>query len=264
MSTLVLSQEGVMGDPFDEDPSIEGYPTPIWREALCGLDWLKLHLDPVYYWGCGVPRGHQEPVIVVPGFMGNDASLTELYAWLARIGYHPYFSHIGKNEDCPDYLAGVLLTTVNSVYEETGMKVRLIGQSLGGMLARSVALDHPELVALVISLGSPFRDQVKAHPLILKQAKKMREKIGQPGVNLKPACLSGHCVCPFNKNMLSPDPYQMPHFAIYSRYDGVAHWESCMESDPSLNDETDSTHVGMAFHPDVYRAIGRRLATRVN
>ena len=55
------------------------------------------------------PRGRGEPVVVVPGFLASDFSLTELFGWLARIGYRPFFSQIGRNADCTDYVAKMLL-----------------------------------------------------------------------------------------------------------------------------------------------------------
>lgn len=252
------------GDPFNEDPSIHPTYTPLWRESLFALDWLALRTSPVYY-GCGVPHGNGEPVVVVPGFMASDFSLSELFAWLARIGYRPFFSQIGRNADCPDYVAGALFETIERVYGETGQPVRVVGHSLGGMLARSVALDHPRHVERVISMGAPFRDAVRAHPVIISAAAGLRRSGGRGGIaqNVGPACFSGHCTCPFVKNMLAPEDRGVPTFSIYSRNDGVVDWESCIEEDPALNDEVNCTHVGMAFHPGVYRALGRRLAQRV-
>jgi hypothetical protein len=80
------------------EPDLAGYEpagSPIWLEALFPLDWIALHASPVYY-GFGVPRGHGEPVILVPGFLGDDRYLTEMHLWLRRVGYRPYFSGIGK------------------------------------------------------------------------------------------------------------------------------------------------------------------------
>lgn len=249
---------GPGGDPFFQDPSVLPTNTPLWRESLFAFDWFALHSSPVYY-GCGVPLGAGEPVVVVPGFMASDVSLVELYGWLARVGYRPYFSNIGRNADCPDYIGQGLLDTIKLAFEETGQRVRLIGHSLGGMLARSAALDHPEYVAGVISMGSPFRDAVRAHPVIIAAADSLRRG-RRADSHIKPACFSGHCTCPFVKNMLAPDEYRVPHFAIYSRYDGVVDWQSCIEEDADLNDEVNCTHIGMAFHPGVYRVLGRRLA----
>src|SRR5690349_18983205 len=111
---------------------------PILREALWGIDWLSLKASAVYY-GYGVPRGDNSAVVLVPGFMGSDISLTELYFWLRRIGYKPFMSGIGRNADCLDKLSRRLVSTVEKAHEKTGKPVHLIGHSLGGILARSVA-----------------------------------------------------------------------------------------------------------------------------
>jgi len=247
-------------DPFAEDPSLQASMTPIWREAMFPLDWMALRSSPVYY-GCGVPQGHGEPVVVVPGFFASDVSLMELYWWLARVGYKPYFSNIGRNADCPDHVAGLLLETIKRAHRETGQRVRIIGHSLGGMLGRHVALDYPDYVCMVISMGSPFKDAVKAHPVLISAAAALRGARGREGVarNVKPSCFSGHCTCSFVKNMLAPEEYEVAHYAIYSKSDGVVEWENCMEDDPALNDEVSCTHIGMAFHPAVYRVLGERL-----
>lgn len=249
------------GNFYDEDPSVEGVQTPIWRESLFMFDWLSLRLSGVY-WGWGVPRGHGEPVVVVPGFLASDVSVAELWAWLARIGYRPYFSHIGRNVDCPDHISRDLMNTIRRAYEETGEPVSLIGHSLGGMLSRSVALDHPDHVRMVITLGSPFRDSVRAHPAVMAAADTIRRAGGSHGIvkNVKPTCFTGHCTCNFVKNMLAPGEFEVPRYAVYSRKDGVVDWQSCIEDDEQHNYEVNSTHVGMAFHPGVFRVVGDLLA----
>jgi pimeloyl-ACP methyl ester carboxylesterase len=248
-------------DLLVEDPAHEITFTPLWREALAGWDWIALRTSPVYF-GCGVPRGRGEPVVIVPGFLASDISLSELFGWLVRIGYQPYFSNIGRNMDCPNSVSGTLLDTVRLAYRQSGgQRVRLVGHSLGGLLARSVALDHPELVAGVITLGAPFRETVRAHPAIFAAAEALRRNGPTAEVpNIRPLCFSGHCTCNFVKNMLNPDPFEVPHFAVFSANDGVVEWESCVEEDPALNDEVSCTHLGMVFHPAVYRVLGERLA----
>src|SRR5258705_11711590 len=71
-------------------------PVPIWREGLAGLDWLALRTSPVFY-GCGVPRGDGAAAVLVPGFLGTDWYLLELYGWLARLGYPPFLPRLGRN-----------------------------------------------------------------------------------------------------------------------------------------------------------------------
>jgi triacylglycerol lipase len=259
MNAVEFSLNAGAGNPFSEDPSLQMAATPIWREAMFPLDWMALRSSPVYY-GCGIPAGEGEPVVVVPGFLASDLSMTELYWWLARIGYRPYFSNVGHNADCPDHVASLLLETIRRAYRDTGQRVRVVGHSLGGMLGRHVALDYPEYVNLVISMGSPFKDAVKAHPLLHAATESLRGVHGRHvAKNVKPSCFSGHCTCSFVKNMIAPEEYEVAHFAIYSKRDGVVDWENCIEDDASLNDEVNCTHLGMAFHPGVYRVLASRL-----
>ncbi len=250
-------------DPFAHDPSVEATLTPLWREAKWPIEWMKLRVSPIFF-GCGVPRGNREPVLLIPGFMAGDGMMLELHRWLRRIGYRSYLSHIVSNNDCPDLTARTLANRVRAISAHTGMPVRIIGHSLGGMLAKSLTQDHPELIDRIITLGSPFRSLVKAHPAVVgiwDQLKSMQGK--HVGRNLRVSCGTGHCLCNFVRNIMQPQPRPVPQFAIYSRHDGVADWSSCVEDDPNANTEVNSTHIGMIFHPDVYRAIATRLAERI-
>ena len=124
-------------------PTQQAYPlantSSVWTEALFGAEILILHATPVYY-GLGVPRGNGSAVIIIPGFLGTDLYLTELHAWLQRIGYRPYFSGIGINAECPNLLIQRRLNqTIEKALADTGRKIHLIGHSLGGVIARSVA-----------------------------------------------------------------------------------------------------------------------------
>ncbi|MBF6600802.1 MAG: alpha/beta fold hydrolase [Dehalococcoidia bacterium] len=244
---------------------LSGYePTgsPIWLEALFPLDWIALHASPVYY-GFGVPRGHGEPVVLVPGFLGTDRYLIEMHEWLKRIGYTPYYSGIGRNVDCPELLTQRLLRTIRRAHEETGEKVTIVGHSLGGMLARAAAHRDPAIVGQVVTMGSPFRS-LRAHPLVLSAANFVRSNIVRDRKrrhDVKQDCYTPECSCGFVRALLDLDavePYGTA--AIYSKCDGIVDWHACVEDDETLNNEVTATHIGMAFNPDVYRTLGRLLA----
>jgi len=246
-------------DPFAHDPSVEPVKTELWQEFKAPVEWLWLRLSPVY-WGWGVPTGSGEPVLIVPPFLGSDLMMFDLYWWLMRIGYRPYLSNISWNTDCPDRTARELAIRVRSLHKKTGEKIRLLGHSLGGMLVKCVAQEVPDVVDRVITMGSPFRDITRAHPVAVGLWDELKEGRGDlVGRNLGPSCGTGHCVCTFVRCMLDPRPTGIPQYAIFSKRDGVAAWESCMEEDPSRNTEIDSTHCGMAFHPEAFRAIAHRL-----
>lgn len=242
---------------FSEDHLVQEADTPLWREAFFGLDfWALMWRLPCLL--LTSTRGQGRPVVLVPPFMAGDYWLSVLANFLTLIGYRTYFCGISENSDCPDYSTDLVLQAVRRAYEQTGMKVSLVGHSLGGLLARSVASDHPELIDRVICMGSPIGREIRTHPMIKETAAKIRERGGK---HLKPLCFSGHCTCPFAQNTFGQDRLQVPHFSILSRVDGVADPSSCREKDERLNDEVDSTHVGIVFHPGAFSALARRLAS---
>jgi len=231
---------------------------PIWREYFVGLDWMALRASPVYY-GMGIERGDASAVIAIPGFMGTDLYLQELYWWLRRIGYRPYLSRIGRNADCLDLLVDRLLDTTEKAYSETGRMVHLVGHSLGGILALSAASLRPDIVASVITLGSPFRG-IRSHPMVIEMGKMVRERIARAHDRRKPACYTGYCDCDAVSALHTPCPRTIPHTAIYTKSDGIVDWRACINEDLETNFEVAGTHVGLAFNPSVYELIANRLA----
>jgi triacylglycerol lipase len=234
---------------------------PLWRESLFGVDWLSLRLSPVYY-GVGVPRGDGAPVVLIPGFLGSDNYLVEMFQWLRRIGYTPFYSRIGRNAECPDILLDRFFDTMKEAYEQTGRKLHLIGHSLGGLIARSATVQQPDKVAQVICLGSPFRD-IRAHPMVLAAAGLVRGRIAgqrKRAEAVQPDCFTGSCTCTFASSARVDLPPTVSRAAIYTPTDGVVDWHSCIEEDTRLNIEVSGTHVGLVFNPQVYRHVARLLA----
>ena len=235
----------------------ESSQRPLWREAFVGLDWLALRSSPVYY-GIGVPRGDGSAVIVVPGFLGTDMYLQEIYSWLRRIGYRPYMSRIGWNAECVNTLVDRLSETITKAQSETGRKVHLIGHSLGGVISRSAAAQWPDRVASVITLGSPFRG-IRSHPLVLAAGERVRERIRRQNGNNQPDCYTGYCGCAAITAVQSLFPSSVAQSAIYTKSDGVVDWRVCVADDSTTNFEVSGTHVGLVFNASVYALIAGRL-----
>ena len=231
---------------------------PIWREALVGMDWLTLRASGVYR-GIGIPHGDGSVVVLVPGFLGSDQYLGDMFSWLRRIGYQPYMSGMGRNADCPDVLANRLIETVNSAYLESGRKVHLIGHSLGGTIARSVASRQPHRVASVITMAAPFR-AVRAHPMVVGAALIVRRRIRSES-EVQPGCYSGFCSCDFLESLRRPLSDSVVQAAIYTKRDGVVDWRCCINDDPETDIEVPGTHVGLVFNAQVYRHVAGILAS---
>ena len=245
-------------------PRAQTYPkvhsSNLWTEALFGAEILILHANPVYY-GFGVPQGDGSAVVVIPGFLGTDLYLTELHSWLRRIGYHPYFSGIGINAECPNLLIQRRLNqTIDQALRETGRRIHLIGHSLGGVIARSAAGQRSKDVASVITLAAPIRGTV-ANRAVLHAAEAVRLRIlEEHGKGVLPDCYTGRCTCNFLGSLRRKVPDVTMETAIYTPQDGIVDWRYCMTLDPQKDFEVPGTHIGMAFNPAAYAVIARRLA----
>jgi len=243
---------------FQQDHAVAD--VTIWKEALFGADLLLLHASPVYY-GLGIPHGDGSAVVLVPGFLGTDSYLTQLRAWLERIGYRAYFSGIGLNADCPNLLIQRRLSeNIQKALAETERKIHLIGHSLGGIIARSVANQRPDDVASVITLGSAFRGTV-AHRTVLRAAEHVRMQIlAEHGPGVLPTCYTGRCTCSFLDSLRRKIPSSVLETAIYTRNDGVVDWHYCVTGNAENDFEVPGTHIGLAFNSSVYAIIAKRLA----
>ncbi|HUJ95944.1 MAG TPA: hypothetical protein VLW84_11810 [Terriglobales bacterium] len=208
-----------------------------------------------------MPRGDDSGVVIIPGFLGTDLYLTELHQWLGRIGYRPYFSGIGINADCPNLLIQRHVNaTIKTALNETGRKVHLIGHSLGGVIARSIAGARPKDIASVITLASPIRGTV-ANRSVIHAAEAVRLRILQEhGDGVLPHCYTGRCTCNFIDSLRREVPDSMLETAIYTRHDGIVDWRYCVTKKSGSDFEVPGTHIGMAFNPSAYTIVAERLA----
>jgi pimeloyl-ACP methyl ester carboxylesterase len=232
----------------------------MWQELLVGFELVQLRLTSIFY-GLGVPQGHGEAVILIPGFLGTDAYLGVLFSWLRTVGYRSYFSGIGWNAECPNLLIRRRLNdTVTRAFYATGRRVHLVGHSLGGMIARSMAAQRPGEIASVTTLGSPFRGKV-AHANVLRATDAIRNRIlREHSGHILPGCYTESCTCEFVASLRDEFPDDVAQTAIYTKSDGIVDWRYCVTGNPEIDCEVAGTHVGLVFNPAVYRLLASRLA----
>jgi pimeloyl-ACP methyl ester carboxylesterase len=136
----------------------------------------------------------------------------------------------------------------------------LIGHSLGGVIARSIAGQRPRDVASVITLAAPFRGTVTSRT-VLQATEAIRQRIlREHGRGVLPDCYTGRCTCNFIDSLKREIPESMVETAIYTRHDGIVDWRYCMTRNPEVDFEVPGTHIGMAFNPSAYTIVAERLA----
>jgi triacylglycerol lipase len=227
----------------------EPVSAPVRGELRYWPELARLLADPRFH---RVTRGRDpKPVLLIPGFLAGDASLTVLGGWLRRRGHRVRGSGMRINVGC----AGHELTLLEEKLEELGGQVIVIGQSRGGTLARALAAAHPEAVAGLVTLGSPVLDPLAVSAPVMRTVRSFA-RIGDLGVRgvFSSDCREGACCAEFRRLQEVPLPPDAQTLAVYSRSDGIVDWRACL--DPYAHCvEIDGSHCGMAVNPKVYREL---------
>ena len=224
-----------------------------WREMAALLR------SPVWR-GRDVPDGGGLPVLLVPGFLAGDPSLSVLERWLRARGYRTCTSQIRVNVDCTRLAVERLERRLLEFTDRTGRPAAIVGQSRGGLFAKLMAVRRPDRVSGIVTLGSPNVDHMAINPLVAAQVRLVAAlgTAGVPGL-FHDDCLQGGCAGELAEELGRPFPAGVPYVSVYSRSDWVVDWHACVDPDAD-NVEVDSSHIGMSVHPGVYGILGQRLA----
>ncbi len=195
------------------------------------------------------PRGDGAPVMVLPGYATGDGATAPLRRYLTFLGHDARPWGLGRNDGDVPALLPRLVDGVRTLRRSSGRPVRLLGWSLGGYLAREVSREIPGDVERVVTLGSP----VVGGPKYTLAAREYRRQ----GIDLDAL----EAVVDARESV----PLTRPVSAIWSRRDGVVAWQACLDERNACVEhlEVSSTHVGMAFSPQVWLLVAERLATPV-
>lgn len=198
------------------------------------------------------PRGDGHPVLVLPGFVTTDASTRILRRYLTALGYDAHAWNLGRNLG-PRAIGREgerLVARLEEIHAATGKTVSLVGWSLGGVMARLLAGQRPDLVRQVISLGSPFAGDPRASNVWRSYEALTGQRIDDEHTQ---AQLDAVRACP-----------PVPATAIYSKGDGVVAWQNCRESaaDTTDNIEVRGSHCGLGVNPAVLWAVADRLSRK--
>ena len=194
-----------------------------------------------------LPIGDGHPVLVLPGLLADDGSTWTLRRILRDLGYRVHGWRLGRNLGPTAATVTGLQTRLLDLQSRYDSAVSVIGWSLGGIYARTLARDTPSAVRQVITLGSPIR---MAHE---SQSRAGRAFNRYAHLHVVPRDL------PLESGL---DALPVPATSIYSRYDGIVAWQACLDL-PSARAENIAvvcSHLGFGHHPAAIWAVADRLA----
>jgi triacylglycerol lipase len=200
-----------------------------------------------------------DPVILVPGFLAGDATLRFMSRALRQRGFRTYRSHIHANVGCTLNAAALLESRLESIVLRRGTRVQIVGHSLGGMLARGLAVRRPDLVSGIVTMGSPMLAP-GAHHAALAFGVDMLVRLSRAGVPglMSEECVAGTCARQSWDESREPVPDGVGFTAIYSRRDGICDWRACVDP-AAIPVEVTASHVGMAVDPRVIDVVTEAL-----
>jgi pimeloyl-ACP methyl ester carboxylesterase len=156
------------------------------------------------------PKGDGHPVLALPGFLASDLSMAPMRRYLAELGYDAHAWQMGRNIGGLSRVRAALRDRLAEIHAGSGRKVSIVGWSLGGVYARDLALTAPDMVRYVVTLGSPFANDVRA-----TNATRLYEALSGEVVGGDPEFLAA----------LAGD-LPVPTTSIFSRADGVVNWQT--------------------------------------
>lgn len=234
-----------MDDPVAVFPSKgSGLGIESWAREMAAL--ARVTLDPPPFPDQNLPRGEGRTVLLIPGFLSGDWSMRRLAAFLERLGYRVETAQVLFN---PGPTAGMIERLDRTLLRlSQDGPIFVVGQSLGGILARHLAQRHPRRVTRVVTLCSPIRFPVTTPLEPFARALK-------PFLDPKWVSSRHAIACPL----------PVPVTAIYSKEDGIVDWRQCLQDEApgAENVDVPGTHSNMGANPKAQIVIARALGGRL-
>ena len=215
-------------------------------ELRAPLDWATILIRAPQL--LSAPRGDGRPILLLPGYATDEASMRPLGRYLKYLGYNVYDWGLGRNRGNVDHYIGEVGARVRDLYAELDNEpLTLIGWSLGGVIARETARLYEPYVREVITLGTP----IIGGPKYTAAAKRF-------------SAYAGLDLDDFEKHVHERNSIgiRQPVTSIYSKLDGIVGWRASVDiyNEQARNIEVYSSHFGIGANGKVWRLIADILA----
>lgn len=185
-------------------------------------------------------------IIVIPGFANPDLFTYFIRRQLTRAGYKAHGWGLGVNKGNIDVTIPILIQMIERLNQKNGGPIIALGWSLGGLIAREITRQRPDLISRVITMGTPVVGGPK-----YTTVNYWYQQLGYDPNELEERLIARYAT-----------PIERPITAYYSKNDHVVDWQACIDPySPHVNHiEVEASHFGMGFSPDVFLLILEELA----
>lgn len=218
---------------------------PLRSMAEYGLGWL-LHIPLKTF----CKKGDEHPVLVLPGLGAGDETTHYLRNFLNGIGYQSHSWNLGRNlgpRDGMEIMMENIEARLLEIFLESGdRQVSIIGWSLGGIYAREIAKRKPDMIRQIITLGTPFKASAGG-----TNAAGLYEILSGDNSHKNPKIIAQIAI-----------PPDIPFTSLYSKSDGVVHWECSIEKQSPMAENIEiqgASHMGLGHNPIAMYFIADRL-----
>lgn len=212
---------------------------PFWLELRTPFELRALRKSELWE-GIGIPEGRGRPVVIIPGFMAGRGKTDAVEHILNQAGWKAVAPDVGRNSGPSINTINICLETIDQLVAETGQAVTIVGHSRGGQFGRVMAVEHPEKIRQVITLGSPLRAKYPNF-LLVKIPAEFWDKVWRLGLLEETDPADEKWV---DERRYAPFPDSVDLVSIYSRSDGLIDWRLMLE-EPATGIEVVSTHQGI-------------------
>ena len=190
------------------------------------------------------PAEAPRTVMLLPGFGTHPVRMRYMARQLEAAGHTVKRWGQGFNLGAAPHTLDRIEARLLDIHARYGTPVHLVGWSLGGVFAREVAKRHPDKVAKVITMGSPFSGHPRANNAWRAYHFVAGHRVEEPpvecAVNLKP---------------------RVETVALWSARDGIVH-PRCARGLPGERDRAVAlrcTHMGFVRSREAIEAVLREL-----
>ena len=193
-----------------------------------------------------LPTAEPKVVMLLPGFGTHPVRMRRMARKLEEAGHTVKRWGMGFNLGPTPRNFELLGRRLEQIHRRYGQKVWLVGWSLGGVFAREIAKQNPELVAKVVTMGSPFSGDGHAN-----------------NVWRIYHLITGHSVDnpPVGQDRATKPP--VPTVALWSPRDGMVHARAA-RGKPDERDRAVAlrcSHIGFSSSDEAIAAVMRELET---